>query len=300
MRFVFGGIKMRYAVVDTGSNTIRLGIYDYENGKLNIIYNKAVFANLAGYIKNNTLTPGGIIAASEAIKLHQKTAEEYGCRLNIFATAAIRNAENTEGICNEIFKLTGENIDVLSGDDEAVLSFIGAKEDFPCKNGVMADIGGGSSEVIPFTNKKPHNFFSIPWGSLKAYKGFVKETIPTKDEINNIKLEILSHLEKNFSAEKKQDNLCIVGGGVDASLKLTEKFLGEKSISVSGLKQIIDIVINEPESAKDIILKTVPERLETIVPGIAIYNAVSEFFGSKNIYISDKGIKEGYILNKLV
>lgn len=296
MRFIFGGQNMRYAVVDAGSNTIRLGIYEYENGKLNIIYNKAVFANLAGYINNNILTLDGMVAASKAIKIHQKAAENYGCKLNVFATAAIRNAGNTEEICSEILRLTGEEIDVLSGEDEAVLSFIGAKDDFPCKDGVMADVGGGSSEIIPFKNKTPHNFFSVPWGSLKTFKRFVKGTLPTEDEINNIKAEMRAHLKST----EKFDNLCIVGGGVDASAKLTEKFLGEKSISVSGLKEIIDIVINKPDYAKKIIQKTAPERLETIIPGIAIYSALSEFFSSKNIYISDKGIKEGYILNKLV
>lgn len=291
---------MRYAVVDTGSNTIRLGIYEYENGKLNIIYNKAVFANLAGYIINNSLTPNGIVVASEAIKLHQKTAEDYGCSLNVFATAAIRNADNTEEICSEILRLTGEEVDVLSGGDEAVLSFIGAKEDFPCESGVMADVGGGSCEIIPFSDKTPHNFFSVPWGSLKAFKSFVKGTLPTEDEINNIKTEITSHLEKNLKNTKKISNLCIVGGGVNPSVSLSEKFLSEKNISVSGLEEIIDISIKRPDYAEEIIKKTTPERLETIIPGIAIYSAISEFLGSENIYISDRGIKEGYILNKLV
>lgn len=291
---------MRYAVVDTGSNTIRLGIYEYENKKLNIIYNKAVFANLAGYIKNNALAPDGIEKCAEAIKVHQATAKEYGCKLNVFATAAIRNAENTEEIVSEVFRMTGEKMEVLSGDDEAVLSFYGAVSDFPCENGIMADVGGGSSEIIPFTTKTPRNYFSVPWGSLKAYKNFVKGTLPTKEEFNLIKKEIRSNLEKNYTERKKITDLCIVGGGVDASVKLTKAFLGEDSLSTDGLLKISEIILNSPDFAKETILKSCPERLETIAPGIAIYLAVCEYFNAENIHISDKGIKEGYILKRLV
>ncbi len=291
---------MRFAVVDTGSNTIRLGIYEYEKEKLNIIYNKAVFANLAGYIKNNTLAPEGIAKCAEAVKVHQATAKEYGCSLNVFATAAIRNAENTEEIVSEVYRITGEKIDVLSGDDEAVLSFYGAVSDFPCQSGVMADVGGGSSEIIPFNKKLPHNFFSVPWGSLKAYKNFVKGTLPTEEEFHLIKKEIFSNLEKNYTERKKITDLCIVGGGVDASVKLTKAFLNEDSLSISGLLKISEIIINEPETAKETILRFAPERLETIAPGIAIYLAACEFFNAQSIHISDKGIKEGYILKKLV
>ena len=115
---------MRYAVVDTGSNTIRLGIYDYENGTLKCIYNKAVFANLASYIENNSLTQDGIEKAAEALLIHKKTAEEYGCALSVFATAAIRNAKNCHEICESIKELANIDIDNVANTNFSCL--------FPC------------------------------------------------------------------------------------------------------------------------------------------------------------------------
>ena len=138
---------MTYAVVDTGSNTIRLAVYDDQDGKLTQLYNEAIFANLAGYIENNRLTKTGIAVAADAILAHKKKAAEFGAQLHVFATAAIRNAENTEEICSFLQQQTGIPIDVISGEDEALLSFYGACADFPVEHGVMADVGGGSSEV---------------------------------------------------------------------------------------------------------------------------------------------------------
>ena len=68
---------MNYAVVDTGSNTIRMSIYKYESNCLCELFTEAVFANLAGHIKDNVLTDEGIDVCSEAIIYHKKKAEEF-------------------------------------------------------------------------------------------------------------------------------------------------------------------------------------------------------------------------------
>ncbi len=292
---------MRYAVLDTGSNTIRLGIYEYENNSLTEIYNQAIFANLAGYINNNTLAPDGIIACADAIKVHQKTAAEYGVKLHPFATAAIRNAENTEEIVESVTRLTGETLDVLTGEEEALFSFYGAREDFPVESGVLADVGGGSSEIIAFSGTSPTSLLSVPWGSKNIGRTFSKHAIPTKaegDAMQNAILECLS--KKQEFTELKTKNLCIVGGGVRASLSLLRAFLGEESISGSSLNRLISVILENPNKAEDIILKTVPKRKDTICPALFIYKALADFFGSSDIFVSDKGIKEGYILKKLI
>ena len=292
---------MRYAVADTGSNTIRLGVYDYENGQLKQLCNTAVFANLAGFIHDGVLTPDGICAAEAAIKKHQETAAEFGCRLNVFATAAIRNAKNTEEICNEIKMRTGAAVDVLTGEEEALFSFAGAAEDFPCADGVMADVGGGSSEVIVFSNKQPISTLSVPWGSLKAYKAFVSGSLPTEDEI----CAIQEAIAKTFAAQPRfcgvvRQNLCIVGGGVRASTKLAKIFLNETALTVQAVNKMLKMITENPEHSKNVIDQATPKRALTIAPAMAIYSAVGAQFASEQIFVSDKGIKEGYILKKLL
>lgn len=291
---------MRFAVADTGSNTIRLGIYDYEHGHLNLILNTAVFANLAGFIQNGVLSPDGIRAAEEAVLLHKQTAAEYGCDLNVFATAAIRNAKNTEEICREIKTNTGAAVHVLSGEEEALFSFLGAVDDFPCTDGVMADVGGGSSEIILFSNKQAEAAQSVPWGSLKAYKAFVHEALPNQNEICAIRSVITDALNSNPTfRDVTKRNLCIVGGGVRASKKLAKAFFNETKLSVRVVNNMLSAITKNPAKAQTIIETNVPKRAQTIVPALAVYSAVGAYFGAEQIFVSDKGIKEGYILSVL-
>lgn len=291
---------MKYAVVDTGSNTIRMSIYDCSDGKIREIFTEAVFANLAAHIKDNALTDEGISVCCDTIKKHEQTAKEYNANFCVFATAAIRNAKNCEKIVEKVKELTNIDLEILSGTDEGELSFLGACDDFSLKSGIMADVGGGSSEIIAFENGKIKSLLSIPLGSLAAYKRFVSGEIPTPDEAENIMNEIKNHLDKNDKLKNiKSDTLCLVGGGVLASQKLSQIFLKSDNLTASGISTLLSLFVARP-NALAILENLIPKRKLTITPGLCIYSAICKYFGAKNIEISDKGIKEGYIKKYLL
>ncbi len=291
---------MRYAVVDTGSNTIRMSVYECENGKLNVLFTEAVFANLAAHITQNRLTDEGIAICCDAIKKHEKKAKEYDAVFCVFATAAIRNAKNCEEIVKEVKENTNIDLKILSGTDEGELSFLGAYDDFSTDTGIMADVGGGSSEIIAFENGKIKSLLSIPLGSLAAYKRFVSGVIPTPDEIECIQKEIRAHLEKDKNFKNiKSDTLCLVGGGVLAAQKLSQSFLKDRTLTISGANTLMSLFVSHPD-AERLLEGLIPKRKLTITPGLAIYSAVGKYFGAEKIEVSDKGIKEGYVKKYLL
>lgn len=290
---------MNYAVVDTGSNTIRLSVYNYENEVLKELFTEAVFANLAQHIENGVLTEKGIAACCAALVKHKETAKRYDAEFHAFATAAIRNAENTEEIVKKVKDLTDVTLEILSGNDEGELSFLGAKNDFPTSEGIMADIGGGSSEIVAFKDGKPYAVHSIPLGSNAAHKKFVNGDIPTLEEVKNIKNEIINRLNENgIFQDITCDNICLVGGGVFAALKLSQVFLGS-NLSVENVNLMLSLFLSNPD-IMTILEKVVPKRKLTVTPGLAIYSAICEYFNGRRIYISGKGIKEGYVLKYLI
>lgn len=291
---------MNYAVVDTGSNTIRMSVYKWENGELSELYTEAVFANLAGHIEENSLTDEGVSVCCDAILYHQKKAQEFDAPIYVFATAAIRNAANCAQIVEKVKEKTGINLQVLSGTDEAELSFLGACDDFPVDSGIMADVGGGSSEIILFEKGKILATQSVPLGSLKAYKNFVSEELPTKAESDAIKTEILKYIKSNKAFNNvKSDCLCLVGGGVRAARKLSALVLKREDLGVDRVDAMLDAFISD-RVFLDVFEKIVPKRKYTICPGLAIYSAIGRHFDADKIYISDKGIKEGYVKKYLV
>lgn len=291
---------MKYAVVDTGSNTIRMSIYDCSDGSLHENFTEAVFANLAGHIVNNELTDEGISVCCDSIKKHEHIAKEYGAEFHVFATAAIRNAKNCEKIVQKIKELTNIDLKILSGTDEGELSFLGAFGDFSTQSGIMADVGGGSSEIIAFENGQIKSLLSIPLGSLAAYTKFVSGKIPTSDEAENIMNEIKNHLDKNDKLKDiKTDTLCLVGGGVLASQKLSQMFLKSDNLTATGINTLLSLFISHPD-AVSLLENLVPKRKLTITPGLCIYSAICKYFGAQKIEISDKGIKEGYVKKYLL
>lgn len=289
---------MNYAIVDTGSNTIRMSIYEVCETVVKEIFTEAIFANLAGHIVENKITDEGINVCCEALCHHRETAKKYEAQYFAFATAAIRNAQNSKDAVEKIFRKTGINMEILSGDDEGVLSFSGAFDDFGTTSGIMADVGGGSSEVIVFDNGKIDELCSVPWGSLKAYKNFVAGDIPTQEEVNNIKNQITKILSENVTPTKSE-TLCLVGGGVRIADELCSVFFPEEILSKKTVDKMLKLFISKPD-IMEIFEQVSPKRKHTIIPGLAIYSAIGDFFGTDKISISDKGIKEGYLKKRII
>lgn len=293
---------MRYAVSDIGSNTIRIAVYETEGKMLKTLYNDAVFANLAGEIHNNQLTDVGIEKAAATLLAQKKIADSYESPFYPFATAAVRNAENTREICEKIRQLTGLSVDVLSGEEEAQFSFYGAYPDFQTDSGVMADVGGGSSEFVLFSQGKIIDAVSVPWGSLKLYKAYVAETLPTKREAAAITELISRALCEAFGENPKKTftHLCLVGGGVRASARLANKVLDESAITVSGVSRLLDYAVGNSSEAEKTFSKHCAKRLTTITPALCVYRAAAVYFGADRLSVSDKGIKEGYVVKRLL
>src|SRR5699024_6882114 len=118
---------MKCGIVDLGSNTIRLSIYHWEGRQFKLLMNKKEMAGLAGYIKDGVLSDRGILVACQVLSGFKALLENFDIRdIHVFATASLRNIVNTEDALDTIRAVTGVTVEVVSGSDEATLSFLGA------------------------------------------------------------------------------------------------------------------------------------------------------------------------------
>ena len=173
---------MTYGVIDVGSNTIRLVIYEVKENRIESLFSNKNTAGLIGYVNDGELSRKGIRKACDVLNSLQKVAAHAQVeKLYVFATASLRNIANTKEAVEEIEKETGLDIDVISGHDEAVLDFEGAAHAQKLKDGVMVDIGGGSTEVVAFADGKITDAVSLEFGSLSMYKTYVSRLFPKND-----------------------------------------------------------------------------------------------------------------------
>lgn len=117
---------MTYGVIDVGSNTIRLVIYEVKENRIESLFSNKNTAGLIGYVNDGELSRKGIRKACDVLNSLQKVAAHAQVeKLYVFATASLRNIANTKEAVEEIEKETGLDIDVISGHDEAELDFEG-------------------------------------------------------------------------------------------------------------------------------------------------------------------------------
>ena len=160
-----------YAIIDIGSNTIRMVLYKVIDNEIQQMLNSKIPAGLAGYIDNNNmLSKKGILKAIEALSKFETILESVDVKeVHAFATASLRNISNSEEVLAEIKKHCSFDIEIISGKEEALYDYYGTMKSISSGNGLLVDVGGGSTELVYFENGTLLSTCSIPVGSLNMY-----------------------------------------------------------------------------------------------------------------------------------
>lgn len=294
-----------YGIVDVGSNTIRLSLYKYENNKIILLLNKKTMAGLAGYVSNGELSKEGIKTACNVLMGYKEIVENFKVdNIFVFATASLRNISNTDEAVTRIKEEVGFNVDIVLGEDEAIYDFIGATQALEVSDGILIDIGGGSTELVMYEDKKIVKAYSIPLGSLTMYSKYVSDLFPTEDERKAIKGEVLYHLN-NLNGIESSEFACGVGGTIRATGKLFANMFKKKNgdkmlINCESIKKLFKKLDESEKNVLDKILKVIPDRVHTIIPGMIILETIVKYYGIKEIRVSPYGVREGYLFSKVL
>lgn len=296
-----------YCIIDIGSNTIRLVIYRIEGSHIQPILNNKHTAGLAGYIdKKNYLTQEGITKLISVLQEFKEVLRILpDCPVYPFATASLRNIINTDQVLDAVKKETGFEIEVISGYEEAMLDYRGAIRSIPKDTGLLVDIGGGSTELVFFKEKKALAAHSIPIGSLNLYSRFIEGVLPKKKEIRIMNQEIQRILADAMPPAQKYaaQQMCGVGGTARATFALYKNLYKTKKTAtqypVDFLEEVLKQTEENPRKLMRRILKIAPERVHTLIPGILILHNIAAFYGSNTIYTSPYGVRDGYLASIL-
>ena len=292
-----------YAVIDIGSNTMRLNIYEHKNNKLYLILSKKITAGLAGYVnKKGNLTKKGVDVAIDSLKEFKMILNHINVnKTYVFATASLRNVNNSKRVIRTIEEKTKLNIDLISGKEEATLGYIGASMMLTLDDGLLIDIGGGSTELVLYEKGKVKQARSLSIGSLSLYKKYITNFLPTEKEIMKIRKNVLKNLRKldDYIEPAHTELICGVGGTIRATLELNNDLFSNveynKQIETQHLKRLFNLYLNESHQFIKTIIKVAPDRLHTILPGMIILDTLANYYNSKVIEVSDFGIREGYL-----
>ena len=301
---------MLYAMIDIGSNTIRMAVYEIDGDRVEMQMKRKHTVGLASYVRDGILQKAGIDKVVEIIGEYRNFLNELDIhRVTAFTTAAIRNSMNGVDAVREISYRTRTNINIMSGDDEATFDFIGATHDLIEDKGLLIDIGGGSTEIVYFVDRQIKVKVSLPIGSLAFHTRYSGgHVLPSASELE----EMYAEAEATVSAVKEfkfvsHAQICGIGGTFKGAMALYNAMYGlprkNMRMEVHRMQNILKRFLRDNELIvpdKILLMRTVPERMHTFMPGLVIADVLAKRFGSLSIIFSDSGVREGYIYSKIL
>ena len=299
-----------YGAIDIGSNTIRLSVYEVEDNSLTALFHKKAVVGLASLVDaKGNLSQKGIRKTIEALDEFRSILDSVVIEeVYPFATASLRNIRNTDEAVAAIEEKSGMKIRVLTGEEEALFAYSGATLFAPLAEGILVDIGGGSSEFVFYKDHEIKNMFSIPLGSLNLYSKFVTGLLPDEQEMKKIRdkvTEALSAAAGNAGELIDAKIICGVGGTIRGTGKLMKELFGpsgglsSRYVEVRRIRDFLATAKEDRQYTLQKIIQVVPDRIHTMIPGMLLLDTAAAMFGGEMIAVSEFGVREGYLYHML-
>jgi exopolyphosphatase / guanosine-5'-triphosphate,3'-diphosphate pyrophosphatase len=300
---------MRIGVIDLGSNTIRLVIYIWDGEKLEKIHNIKRYAQSIKFVHQDKMDQDGMDVIVQTVKELMMIARIHETQqLNIFATASLRNIENSHETKEYIEKQIQHPVEILDGLDESLYGFEGIKRSINLPvDGLSIDIGGGSTELTYFRNQLAIQMISIPFGSLNLSLKCVSNVLPSVFEENQIRNIIREQIDRiEWLSDLKINSVIGIGGSVRAIMKLKQAIDNQKDsiyhmqLSAKDVHNISQSFQKDTIGFPKLILQVVPDRLQTVIPGALIIDEIMSTVSAKQLSVSAFGLREGYLFTKVL
>ncbi len=290
------------AVIDIGSNSVRLVVFSDLSRVPDVIFNEKIMCGLGAEVgTTGSMGEGAIEMAITALKRYRRLCEQMGVvDIDTIATAASRDADNGTEFVQRVNKECGLNVTVISGEEEARLAGLGVLAGQPNASGVMGDLGGGSLELARIKDGGVADTLSLPIGPLRLramYDG----------HLPSIKKHIRTEFEKiDWLQNAVGEDVYLVGGAWRNICKL---MLWERANNLTVLhgykiehrevstycRRLISLRSDDIPFANNL-----PSKRRDVLPIAAlILSELIKFLRAKHAVVSTYGIREGFMFDQL-
>jgi exopolyphosphatase / guanosine-5'-triphosphate,3'-diphosphate pyrophosphatase len=213
---------MRLAVLDVGSNTVHLLVVDAHRGAPPLpAYSHKTAMRLAEHIDDGgVLREDGIATLTRFVREAIEVSEDKGCeRVLAFATSAVREAVNSDDVIERVSREAGADLVVLSGADEAKLTFLAVRRWFGWSSGRLTvfDIGGGSLEIAAGQDEAPTVVQSLLLGAGRLTREWLPGDVPAADDMHKLRRHIRTTIAQDAGAVLR-------GGRADHAVATSKTF----------------------------------------------------------------------------
>ena len=285
------------AAIDIGSNTTRLLVAEPSDGQLKKVMEQRAYTRISKAVDDSgAISPDKVEEVGELVATQVRLARELGAEvIRAVATAAVREASNGPEVAAAISAAAGVEVEILSGEEEGRLSFIGATKALghPAEGSIgVVDVGGGSTEVILGTVRGGvDEVRSWQIGSGVLAEELIAFDPPSASEIRRVR----DHIEDFFhGVEIEHPAQAVAVGGSATSLR---RLVGAV-LEYETLERAIRVLSSEPAADVARRFELDPRRVRILTTGVLLLEKIAELLGQP-LQIGKGGLREGVILDLL-
>ncbi|MCM2426944.1 Ppx/GppA phosphatase family protein [Streptomyces sp. RKAG337] len=304
---------MRLGVLDVGSNTVHLLVMDAHPGARPLpAYSHKADLRLAELLDDRgAISPEGVDRLVATLSQALRVAEDKGAEdVLAFATSAVREAANGEAVLARVAAETGVTLTVLSGEDEARLTFLAVRRWFGWSAGrlLVLDIGGGSLEVGYGMDEDPDAAVSLPLGAGRLTSTWLPGDPPATDDVRALRKHVRAEIARTvaeFSRLGRPDHTV----GTSKTFKQLARIAGaarsadgvytQRSLTRRSLEEWVPRLTTMRRAERAQLPGVSEGRAGQLLAGALVAEAAMDLFGVAELEICPWALREGVILRKL-
>jgi exopolyphosphatase / guanosine-5'-triphosphate,3'-diphosphate pyrophosphatase len=314
-------MKQRRAVIDIGTNSVKLLVADVGDGKVDPVLEDSEQTRLgAGFYETHLLQEQAILQTAKAVADFVRTARGLeASSTRIIATSAARDARNQMEFRQAIEQAAGLKVEIISGEQEADWAFQGVTSDpeLASQPLLLLDVGGGSTEFILGKGEQKHFRESFQLGTVRLLEKLPPGDPPTAAQLTQCRKWVKDFLEtevrpklgpalkKEIKLDEEQRPVQLVGTGGTTTIlarmeaKLTSydrQRIEATRLSLERVRWHAEKLWGMPLEERKMIVGLPKKRADVILPGVVVYEGIMEAFGFHQLRVSTRGLRFAAVL----
>ncbi|AJE41844.1 Ppx/GppA phosphatase family protein [Streptomyces nodosus] len=304
---------MRLGVLDVGSNTVHLLVVDAHPGARPLpAHSHKAELRLAQLLDGSeAIGPEGVDRLIAVVRDALQAAEDKGVEdLLPFATSAVREASNADEVLARVKEATGVELQVLTGEEEARLTFLAARRWFGWSAGKLlcVDIGGGSLEIAYGIDEEPDAAVSLPLGAGRLTAGWLPGDPPDPADVRALRRHVRAQIARTvgeFSRLGTPDHVVATSktfkqlARLAGAARSTEGLYVQRDLKRESLEAWVARLAGMPAAERAALPGVSEGRAGQLLAGALVAEGVMDLFGIERLEICPWALREGVILRRL-
>lgn len=304
---------MRLGVLDVGSNTVHLLVVDAHPGARPLpAHSHKAELRLAELLDaDGAIGPAGVDRLVTTVADALQAAEDKGCEDVLpFATSAVREASNADQVLARVREETGVDLAVLTGEEEARLTFLAARRWFGWSAGklLVLDIGGGSLEIGFGIDEEPDTAVSLPLGAGRLTSGWLPGDPPDPAEVKALRRHVRAQIARTvgeFSRTGRPDHVVATSktfrqlARIAGAARSAEGLYVQRTLTRKALEEWVPKLAAMTADQRGRLPGVSEGRAAQLLAGALVAEGAMDLFGVEELEICPWALREGVILRRL-